>query len=120
MKKAKRVAVGDVVQFPAYEFAPLRRGWNGWIFRAAIIEKLFVSKKSGKKCATVRYCSRIAGRYQLLPNIEATKNVYVDQLFEFDVEFAAKRYKEFKAYEDSGEEVCWNEDTALLVNHGII
>ena len=36
MNQAKNIKVGDVVQFPCICFAPLRRGWNGWIFRAAI------------------------------------------------------------------------------------
>ena len=35
MNQAKNIKVGDVVQFPCICFAPLRRGWNGWIFRAA-------------------------------------------------------------------------------------
>ena len=54
MKVAKNVKIGDVIQFPHHEFAPLRSGWNGWIFRAGIVEKLYISK-SGKKCATVRW-----------------------------------------------------------------
>ena len=108
-----------MVQFPAYQFAPLRRGWNGWIFRAAIVNKVYTSK-SGAKCANITYCSRIAGRYQLLPNVEAEKNVKCEYLFEFDLERAAKSYREFKAYEDAGEQVCWDEDTALLLNHNLI
>jgi hypothetical protein len=26
--------IGEVVQVPVYEFAPWRRGWNGWLFSA--------------------------------------------------------------------------------------
>lgn len=119
MKKAKNVKVGDIVQFPCICFAPLRSGWNGWIFRAAIVERLYKSKK-GVPCAVVRYCSRIAGRYQLLPCVEASANVAVEALFECNLEFHRKLYEELKAIEDSGEDVCWDNDTALLVNHGII
>lgn len=118
MKKARNIKVGDVVQFPAYEFAPLRRGWNGWIFRAAIVERLYISK-SGIKCAEIRYCTRTAGRYQLLPNTETTKKIRCEYLFEYDVEFKRKTYLEFVEYEKNGEQICWSEDTALLVNHGI-
>lgn len=118
MKLAKNIKVGDVVQFPCYCFDERRRGWNGWIFRAAIVERLYTSK-SGEPCAEIRYCSKIAGRYQLLPNVETTCRVVTDRLFEYNVEFHRQRYLEFKAYEDAGEPVCWNEDVALLVNHGI-
>lgn len=120
MVKAKNVSVGDVIQFPLREFAPLRHGWNGWIFRAGIVEKLYISK-SGKRCATVRYCSRTAGRYQLLPNVEATINVYRERLFEYSIiDLKTRWYKEGVEAERNGEKVCWDEDTALLVNHGII
>lgn len=118
MKQAKNVKVGDVVQFPHHCFAPMRQGWNGWIFRAAIVERLYTSK-NGIPCAVVRYCSRIAGRYQLLPCVEATERIAIKNLFEYNVEFYKKHYEEFKAYEDAGEEVCWDNDTALLVAHHI-
>ena len=119
MKIAKNIKIGDIVQFPAHQFAPCRSGWNGWIFRAAIVEKLWISK-SGEKCATIRYCSRIAGRYQLLPNVEVETSIKCKYLFEYDLAMKAKRYKEFKAYEDDGEQICWDEDTALLINHNLI
>lgn len=118
MKNAKNVKVGDVVQFPCICFAPLRHGWNGWIFRAAIVERLYTSK-TGVPCAVVRYCSRTAGRYQLLPCVEATAKVALKNLFEYDLEFYRKHYEELKGYEDSGEEVCWDNDSALLASRGI-
>lgn len=119
MRKARNIKVGDVVQFPAYEFAPLRRGWNGWIFRAAIVDRLYISA-SGIKCAEITYCSARSGRYQLLPNKEATKRIKCEFLFEFDVDFARELYIEGLECEKNGEQVCWSEDIALLVNHGII
>ena len=119
MKKAKNVKVGDIVQFPAYEFAPMRRGWNGWIFQVAIVERLYISK-SGVKCAEIRYCSKRAGRYQLLPNVEATARIKCDHLFEYNVDLARKLYLEGLEEEKNGEQVCWSEGIALLVNHGII
>ena len=119
MKKAKNVQIGSVIQFPRTQFAPLRSGWNGWLFSAGLVEKLYISK-SGKKCATVRYCTRRAGRYQLLPNTEATVNVLRDYLFEYDVEWQQKLYTEMRQVEKTGEPVCWSEDIALLLNHGII
>lgn len=118
MKKARNIKVGDVVQFPAYEFAPMRSGWNGWMFRAAIVERLYISK-SGIKCAEIRYCSKLAGRYQLLPNEEATKRIKCEYLFEYDVDFHRRTYLDAVEAEKNGEQVCWSVDDALLVNHGI-
>ena len=119
MKKATNLKVGDVIQFPRTQFAPLRKGWNGWLFSVAIIEKLYVSHK-GIPAATVRYCTRRAGRYQLLPCQEATINIRQDCCFEFDVAWHEKMYREGREVEKNGEQVCWSEDIALLVNHGII
>ena len=118
MKQAKNVRVGDVIQFPHHCFDERRRGWNGWIFRAGIVDRLYTSK-SGVACAVVRYCARRAGRYELVPCIEGTRNVAVSKLFEYNVEFHRQHYKEYKAFEDAGEQVCWDEDTALLVQNGI-
>lgn len=121
MRKVKSPKVGMLVQVPVYQFAPMRRGWNGWIFRVGVIDKLFISSKTGRRCAAVRYCSGRAGRYQLLPCKEHTKNFYIEYVFEWDgLEWAQKSYNEFKAYEESGEQVCWDEDTAFLLNNGFI
>lgn len=118
MRNAENVKVGDVVQFPCICFAPLRKGWNGWIFRAPIVERLYTSK-TGVPCAVVSYCSRTAGRYQLLPCVEATAKVAVKNLFEFNVGFWKERYEKLKAYEDAGEEVCWDNNFVLLASRGI-
>lgn len=119
MKLKKKVKVGDVIQFPHHRFSEQRKGWNGWIFRAGIVEQLY-EDKHGRKCAVVSYCSRIAGRYQLLPCEIKQRRVLVSTLFEFNVEWADRTYREYKAYEDAGENVCWSEDTALLLDRGII
>ena len=119
MKKAKNVKVGDVIQFPYYCFDERRKGWNGWIFRAGIVDGFGVSN-SGVKFAKVRYCSKIAGRYKLLPCEESTRNIKVEYLFFYDTEFQARSVRQFLEYEKNGEQVCWSEDSALLVNNGLI
>lgn len=119
MKRATRAKIGDVIQFPHHCFDERRRGWNGWIFRAGIIEGFGVAK-NGSKFATVRFCSKIAGRYQLLPCEEATRNIKVECLFEYNTEFHAKIIREFLECEKNGETVCWDQDAALLVNNGLI
>lgn len=119
MKKAMRVSVGDVIQFPHHCFDERRRGWNGWLFRAGIVEGFGVTK-DGAKVAKVRYCSHIAGRYQLFPSEEATKFIKVQYLFEYNVEHHAKIIREFLECEKNGEQVCWDYDAALLVNNGLV
>lgn len=119
MKQKKNIKVGDVTQFPHHRFSEQRKGWNGWIFRAGIVEWLY-ENKHGEECAVVSYCARIAGRYQLLPCEIKQRRVRVSELFEFDVERAERTYREYKACEDAGEQVCWSEDTALLLDRGII
>ena len=118
MKAVKNPFVGQLVQIPAFEFAPMRSGWNGWIFRVGVIEKLYISK-SGRKCAKVRYCTKRAGRYQLLPCAEYSKGFAIENVFQWGkLDFAQKTYSEFKAAEDSGEPVCWDEDTSFLLQNG--
>lgn len=119
MKLKRNIKVGDVIQFPHHRFSEQRRGWNGWIFRAGIVDKLY-EDKNGKRYADVTYCWRTAGRYQLLPCELRQRRVTLGALFEYSVAWAEKTYKEFKAYEDAGEQVCWDQDIALLLDRGII
>lgn len=119
MNVKKDLQLGDVVQFPHHEFQPYRSGWNGWIFRVGIVERLYISK-TGKECATVRYCARRAGRYQLLPNVESTMNVLCKNCFEYDINREAKLIRDYLDAEKAGERICWSEDAALLVNHNLI
>lgn len=120
MKKAKNIKPGDVVYFPAYCFDERRSGWNGWVFHAAIVEKVYVSTK-GFKCAEIRYCVKCAGYYQNLPNVEATKRIKCEYLFEYDLEFFKAHYA--KCHEEAvekGLQECSNVDYALLLNHGLV
>ena len=120
MKRATKVQVGQVIEFPHHCFDERRSGWNGWIFRAGIVQDFGTSKKTGKRLAKVLYCVRQAGRYQLLPNVEDTRWVPVERLFQYNLEFKVNMVREFLEAEKQGEEVCWDEDAALLVNHGLV
>lgn len=57
MKKVDftKVKVGDLVQVPRTQFAPLRRGWNGWLFSNAIVLRKGRSK-TGRLCIEVEMC----------------------------------------------------------------
>ena len=42
------VKAGDLVQVPRYQFAPMRRGWNGWLFSEAIVLRKGIGRKSNR------------------------------------------------------------------------
>ena len=87
MRKCKNVKVGDVVRFPYYEFAPMRSGWNGWLFTTGIVKRIYTSTK-GFKCAELVYQARTK-EYK-----ELTFKIRCDYLFEGDVEWIKKSYLE--------------------------
>ena len=33
----EKMQPGDLVQVPRTQFAPMRRGWNGWLFSEAVV-----------------------------------------------------------------------------------
>ena len=47
MKKVdfKKIKAGDLVEVPRTQFAPMRHGWNGWLFSDAVV----VRKGYGKR-----------------------------------------------------------------------
>ena len=52
----KKLQPGDLVQVPRYQFAPMRHGWNGWLFSNAVVLRKGIEKKSGKPVVTVEMC----------------------------------------------------------------
>lgn len=48
-----RLKEGDLVQVPVHQFAPMRRGWNGWLFSKAVVVRKGIGKKSGKAVVVV-------------------------------------------------------------------
>lgn len=55
MKKVdfNKLQAGDLVEVPRTQFAPMRRGWNGWLFSEAVVIRKGVGRKS-KKNVVVR------------------------------------------------------------------
>lgn len=49
-----KVQVGDLVQVPRTQFAPMRRGWNGWLFSDAIVTKKGISQKTHHRVIAVK------------------------------------------------------------------
>lgn len=47
------VKVGDLVEVPRTQFAPMRRGWNGWLFSEAVVIQKGISAKNRRKVIKV-------------------------------------------------------------------
>lgn len=111
MKRAKNVKVGHLVEVPVYEFAPMRTGWNGWIFRVGVVEKLYVSK-ANYSCAKVRF---------YFNGKEQTKGFIAEHVFEYKyLNMLQKDYTELKADEEAGKKVRYPEDMIFLAKNGFI
>lgn len=111
MKHAKNVKIGQLVEVPVYEFAPMRTGWNGWIFRVGIVEKLYVSK-ANYSCVKVRF--RFNGEKQ-------TRGFIAENVFEYKyLNLSQKDYTELKVDEEAGKKVCYTEDMIFLAENGFI
>lgn len=47
------VKAGDLVEVPRTQFAPMRRGWNGWLFSEAVVIQKGISAKNRRKVIKV-------------------------------------------------------------------
>ena len=55
MKKVdfNKLQAGDLVEVPRTQFAPMRSGWNGWLFSEAVVIRKGVGRKSKKNVVVV-------------------------------------------------------------------
>ena len=60
MKKVdfNKLQAGDLVEVPRTQFAPMRRGWNGWLFSEAVVIRKGVGRKS-KKNGSKQLCDTL-------------------------------------------------------------
>lgn len=58
MKKVdfNKLQAGDLVEVPRTQFAPMRRGWNGWLFSEAVVIRKGVGRKSKKNAEYTGKC----------------------------------------------------------------
>ena len=120
-KRAKDIKVGSLVEIPLNRWSNTRSGWNGWNFTVGTVEKLYIST-TGKKCAVVKYCSRRGGRYELLPVTYAEKRVLIENCFDatLTLNCCRRNFPECEEAEKRGEQVCWSNEDAFLVDNGYI
>ena len=111
MKHVKNAKVGQPVEVSVYEFAPMRTGWDGWIFRVGVVEKLYVGN-ANYSCVRVRF---------YLNGQEQTKGFIAEHVFEYKyLNMSQKDYTELKADEEAGKKVCYPEDMIFLAENGFI
>lgn len=126
MKKANyaKLKEGDLVQVPRTQFAPMRYGWNGWLFSEAVVVKKGISKKSGKEVIVVDMeIDTGKNRYKTI-----RRTFLKDYVFQTGAIERAKRFLEadsvkskeqFKEYIES-EDVTGADWIAFLVDKGFI
>lgn len=62
MKKVdfNKLQAGDLVEVPRTQFAPMRSGWNGWLFSEAVVIRKGVGRKSKKNVVVVEMRTPVA------------------------------------------------------------
>lgn len=91
MKKViyEKVKNGDLVQVPRTQFAPMRSGWNGWLFSEAIVIRKGKGKSTGRPMIVVNM--RIPGKSKNdYESIE--KSFFAEHVFETNAVQTAKRF----------------------------
>ena len=48
-----KLQAGDLVKVPRTQFAPMRSGWNGWLFSEAVVIRKGVGRKSKRNVVVV-------------------------------------------------------------------
>lgn len=73
MKKVdfNKLQAGDLVEVPRTQFAPMRRGWNGWLFSEAVVIRKGVGRKSKKNWLYEKAKKAISAHNKKIANIEA-------------------------------------------------
>lgn len=66
MKKVdfNKLQAGDLVEVPRTQFAPMRRGWNGWLFSEAVVIRKGVGRKSKKNVVVDARITEVTETYQ--------------------------------------------------------
>lgn len=82
MKKINysKLNAGDLVEVPRTQFAPYRRGWNGWLFSNAVVIRKAVGVKTGKPMVVVSMCvpsNKVRNGY-----VEVEKSFYAECVFQ--------------------------------------
>lgn len=121
----EKLKSGDLVEVPRYQFAPMRHGWNGWLFSNAVVIKKGIGTKSGKNIVIVEMCTpgKKRNEYGTLE-----KSFFAERVFKTDAIETAKSYlrqdgvltkEEFEKF-TAREDVTGCDWIKFLVDRGYI
>lgn len=123
---------GQLVEVPRTQFAPMRRGWNGWLFSDAVVIRKGISKKTGNKVVVVRMmipfkttngyktiekCFNAAHAFQT-KNIERAKHILEEDGVKTAEDF--RKYSAEGGGEWNGQRVVGCDWIRFLVDEGFI
>lgn len=92
MKKVdfKKIKAGDLVEVPRTQFAPMRHGWNGWLFSDAVVVRKGYGKRTKEPVIVVEMMLRKARN-----DYKTTERTfYADEVFKTNSTERAKRLLE--------------------------
>ena len=107
------VKTGDLVEVPRTQFAPMRRGWNGWLFSEAVVIEKGISPKNKRKVIKVEMRTP-KGRNDY-GTIE--KTFYAEYVFQ--TKHGVNSKEEFYEYIKQ-EDVCGCDWIKFLVDKGFL
>lgn len=96
----EKLKPGDLVQVPRSQFAPMRHGWNGWLFSNAVVLRKGIGRKSGKPVVTVEMCVPGKGRNNYRT---VEKSFFADCVFETLGIVNAKRIMQMRGVSNKEE-----------------
>lgn len=118
------VKIGDLVEVPRTQFAPLRRGWNGWLFSNAVVLQKGIHKRNKRKMIKVEMCiPKSSNDYSTIE-----RSFYAEYVFQTQHIETARRFmeadgvtnkEEFYEY-IKREDVCGCDWIKFLVDKGFL
>lgn len=119
MKKVdfNKLQAGDLVEVPRTQFAPMRRGWNGWLFSEAVVIRKGVGRKS-KKNNKARKCKRHRKDVLIFTK---DKEENLDKVREdiINLAYEPSKYHYFKVYEPKERQIMALPFYDRVVQHAI-
>ena len=110
-----KLTPGEIVEIPYYCFAPMRSGWNGWLFTPAQVIKVLGKNKYGRRVALLDVCDPNGKHGE-----SYEKNVCEDRIFAYPG-LVANTQRFVLAHSES--EMCkgrYSTETYWLADKGLV
>lgn len=114
MKKVdfNKLQAGDLVKVPRTQFAPMRSGWNGWLFSEAVVIRKGVGRKSKRNVVVVEM--RTPAGKNNYGTVEAT--FYAENVFTTP---AVKNLLQQERKITCGKQTLWEQRKAQRLKRGL-